>query len=155
MAMTGRSFLARLALDTSALRELPAFRRLCIGQLISLVGRQVTVVAVPFQVYSCNTFVACRRGVGLGTSRTADHGIACRGPCQRPVRSTPILLGTQLSLAACSGMLTIGAVVGHPPLVVLYAIVAVAAFVSAVDLPTRQAMIPGLFPLRACPEHSP
>jgi hypothetical protein len=63
--MTGRRFLARLALDTSALRESPAFRRLCIGQVISLVGRQVTVVAVPFQVYSLTRSSLAVGGLGL------------------------------------------------------------------------------------------
>ena len=43
---------ALLAVDARSLRESKPFRRLWVGQLISLVGRQITLVAVPFQVYS-------------------------------------------------------------------------------------------------------
>ncbi|MFZ2034629.1 MAG: hypothetical protein WAW53_12810, partial [Candidatus Dormiibacterota bacterium] len=48
---TGHAF-RTLAVDATSLRESRPFRRLWIGQLISLVGRQITLVAVPFQVYS-------------------------------------------------------------------------------------------------------
>ena len=41
-----------MAVDARSLRDLRPFRRLFIGQLISLIGRQITLVAVPFQVYS-------------------------------------------------------------------------------------------------------
>ena len=41
-----------MAVDARSLRESRPFRRLFIGQLISLVGRQITLVAVPFQVYA-------------------------------------------------------------------------------------------------------
>jgi MFS family permease len=142
--MTGRRFLARLALDTSALRESPAFRRLCIGQLISLVGRQVTVVAVPFQVYSLTRSSLAVGGLGLAQAVPLITGSLVAGPISDRFDRRQILLVTQLSLAACSAMLAVGAVLGHPPLVILYTIVAVAAFVSAVDSPTRQAMVPGL-----------
>jgi MFS family permease len=142
--MTGRRFLARLALDTSALRESPAFRRLCIGQVISLVGRQVTVVAVPFQVYSLTHSSLAVGGLGLVQAVPLITGSLVAGPVSDRFDRRRILLGTQLSLAACSGMFTVGAVLGHPPLVILYTIAAVGAFVSAVDSPTRQAMIPGL-----------
>ena len=41
-----------LAVDARSLREPQPFRRLWFGQLISMVGRQITLVAVPYQVYS-------------------------------------------------------------------------------------------------------
>jgi MFS family permease len=44
-------FLRRLAVDTTPLRESPAFRRLWLGQAISFVGRRMTLVALPVQVY--------------------------------------------------------------------------------------------------------
>ena len=49
LGMLGR--LRRLAVDISPLRESRDYRLVWSGQLISLVGRQVTVVAVPFQVF--------------------------------------------------------------------------------------------------------
>ena len=44
----------------------------------------------------------------------------------------------------CSGLLALGAFRGDPPLLAIYGIVAVAALVGAVDLPTRTAIIPNL-----------
>jgi MFS family permease len=55
-----------------------------------------------------------------------------------------VLMVTQLGLASCSGLLALGAFLGHPPLLVIYAIVAVAALIGAVDSPTRTAIIPNL-----------
>jgi MFS family permease len=51
---------------------------------------------------------------------------------------------TQLCLASCSALLALGAFAGHPPLLEIYAIVALAALVGAVDAPTRTAIIPNL-----------
>ena len=41
----------RLLADITPLRESPEFRRLFVAQLVSLVGSQLTVVAVPYQVF--------------------------------------------------------------------------------------------------------
>lgn len=37
--------------DLGPLRRFPAFRRLWLGQLVSQLGSQLTVVAIPYQVY--------------------------------------------------------------------------------------------------------
>ena len=42
----------RILVDTTPLRESRDFRLLFIGQLISILGTQLTVVAIPYQVYS-------------------------------------------------------------------------------------------------------
>jgi MFS family permease len=44
-------FLRRLAVDVGPLRTSPPFRRLWLGQAVSFVGRRMTLVALPFQVY--------------------------------------------------------------------------------------------------------
>ena len=41
----------RFLVDIAPLRELPQFRRLWSGYLSSVLGSQVTVVAVPYQVF--------------------------------------------------------------------------------------------------------
>ena len=46
-----RRFLGRMAIDVRPLRESPQFRRLWIGQSISLIGSQISFVAIPYQVY--------------------------------------------------------------------------------------------------------
>jgi MFS family permease len=41
----------RLIVDITPLRESPRFRILYLAQLLASIGRQITVVAVPYQVY--------------------------------------------------------------------------------------------------------
>src|SRR5437868_10626894 len=44
--------MSRLAVDVTPLRKHRGFRRLWLGQAISFVGGEVTIVAMPFQVYA-------------------------------------------------------------------------------------------------------
>ena len=55
-----------------------------------------------------------------------------------------LLLAAQLVQAATSVCLVIGAAAGSPPVALLYLIAAVASGASAVDRPTRAAMVPAL-----------
>ena len=41
----------QLVVDITPLRVSPEFRRLFLGYLLAFLGRQVTVVAVPYQVF--------------------------------------------------------------------------------------------------------
>src|SRR5580704_6733438 len=133
-----------LAVDARSLRESRPFRRLWGGQLISLIGRQITTVAVPFQVYSLTRsaldvgLLGIVQAVPLVCGSLGGGAIADRFDRRR------VLIVTQLGLASCSGLLALGAFIGHPPLLEIYAVVAVAALVGAIDAPTRTAIIPNL-----------
>ena len=133
-----------MAVDARALRESRPFRRLFIGQLISLIGRQITLVAVPFQVYALTRsaldvgLLGVVQAVPLIVGSLGGGAIADRFDRRR------VLLVTQLCLASCSGLLALGAFRGNPPLLGLYGVVALAALVGAVDAPTRTAIIPNL-----------
>jgi MFS family permease len=136
--------LRTMAVDARSLRDSRPFRRLFIGQLVSLVGRQITLVAVPFQVYSLTRsaldvgLLGIVQAVPLIVGSLAGGAIADRFDRRR------VLLVTQLCLAVCSAILALGAFAGHPPLLAIYGVVAVAALVGAVDSPTRTAIIPNL-----------
>ncbi len=133
-----------LAVDARSLRDSRPFRRLFIGQLVSLVGRQITLVAVPFQVYSLTRsaldvgLLGIVQAVPLIVGSLGGGAIADRFDRRR------VLLVTQLCLAVCSGLLALGPFGGPPPLLAIYGVVAVAALVGAVDSPTRTAIIPNL-----------
>ena len=141
--MASRAFRS-LAVDARSLRESQPFRRLWVGQLISLVGRQITLVAVPFQVYSLTGsaldvgLLGIVQAVPLVCGSLGGGAIAARFDRRR------VVIVTQLCLASCSGLLALGAFIGHPSLLAIYAVVAVAALVGAVDAPTRTAIIPNL-----------
>ena len=137
------SALTGVAVDTGALRESKAFRRLSAGQLVSLIGRQITTVAVPYQVYVMTRspvlvgLLGVAQVVPLITVSIAGGSIADR------VDRRHLLLVTQLLLGLCSVALLVGALT-HPPVVFVFVVVALAASVAALDSPTRTAIVPNL-----------
>ena len=138
-------------MDVSPLRDSPQFRYLFIGQLISLIGRQITVVAVPYQVYVL-THSSLRVGL-LGFVQLLPFVLfsLLAGTIADHVDRRRLLLLTQFLLAATSSLFVIGAIWGHPPLLYLYAVAAAAAGVSAVDQPARSATVPNLVSRRQLP----
>ena len=144
MPPRARSRLGSIAVDIGALRSSPAFRRLFVGQLVSLVGRQITVVAVPYQVYSLTHSPLAVGLLGLVQAVPLIVFSLAAGAVTDRFDRRRILMVTQLCLAGCSALLFAGALSGHTPLAVIYAIVAVAAAFAAVDSPTRTAVIPRL-----------
>jgi len=135
--------LTGVAVDIGALRESRPFRRLSAGQLVSLVGRQITVVAVPYQVY-----ITTRSPVLVGLLGLAQVvplisvSLALGGVADR-VDRRHLLLVTQALLGLCSLALLFGAL-EHPPVVFVFIVVALAASVAALDSPTRTAIVPNL-----------
>lgn len=133
-----------IAVDARSLRESRPFRRLWLGQMVSLIGRQITLVAVPFQVYTLTRSALDVGLLGLVQAVPLICGSLGGGAIADRFDRRRVLIVTQLCLASCSGLLALGAFLGHPPLLQIYAIVAVAALVGAVDAPTRTAIIPNL-----------
>lgn len=138
-------------MDTRSLRESRPFRRLWIGQLISLIGRQITLVAVPFQVYALTRSALDVGLLGLVQAVPLIGGSLGGGALADRFDRRRILIVTQLCLACCSGLLAAGAFIGHPPLLAIYAVVAIASLVGAVDAPTRTAIIPNLVGVERLP----
>ncbi len=135
--------LTGVAVDFGALRESKPFRQLTVGQLISLVGRQITVVAVPYQIYRMTGSPVLIGLLGLvqvipliGVSLLAG-GLADRFDRRL------LLLVTQLLLGLCSLALLLGAL-GHPSVLFVFVVVALAASISALDSPTRTAILPNI-----------
>ena len=139
-----RRLLRTVAVDTRSLRESPPFRRLFVGQMISLVGRQITVVAVPFQVYSQTRSPLDVGLLGIVQAVPLIGGSLAGGAIVDRFDRRRVLLMTQVGLGSCSGLLALGALMGHPPLLAIYAVVAIAALFVSIDSPARTAIIPNL-----------
>lgn len=139
-----RATVRRLAIDVSPLRASRDFRLLWFGQLISLTGRQLTVVALQYQVYTLtnSSFAVGLIGIAqlgpLIVLSIAGGAIADRWDRRR------VILWTELGMALSSGALLVGAVLGHPPLLYLYAVTGVQAGLSGLNQPARSASIPML-----------
>ncbi len=140
-----------LLVDLEPLRRDRDFRLLWLGQLISGVGRQVTVVALPYEVFVL-TGTPLSIGVlaivqlvpilvfALGGGAIADA-----------VDRRRVLLATQVGLMACSLGFALVAFQPHPPVAAFYVIAFVAAGLSAVDQPARSSAIPRLVPRERLP----
>jgi MFS family permease len=133
-----------LAIDVTPLRASRDFRLLWIGELISVTGRQVTVVALPLQVYLLTRSaldVGLIGGVQLVPLIVFSlYGGAIADRVDRRI----LILGSEIGLAITSGLLILGALTRHPPLAYLYGVTAVQSAVMAVNSPTRSAAVPNL-----------
>ena len=113
------------------------------GQLVSLVGRQITVVAVPYQVYRLTGSAALVGLLGLAqVVPLIGVSLLAGGLADRFDRRL-LLLTTQALLGLCSLALLLGAL-GRPAVLFVFVVVAVAAAISALDSPTRTAIVPNI-----------
>ena len=136
------TLLRALAVDTSPLRDSRDYRLLTVGGFVSGVGSQLTLVALPYQVYllTRSSFQVGLIGlvelVPLVTVALVGGALADRMDRRR------LLVIAQLIMLATSAALMAGALAGHPPVWLLYLLAAIAAGGSAIDRPARSAMLP-------------
>lgn len=137
--------LTGVAVDIGALRESRAFRRLSAGQLVSLIGRQITTVAVPYQVYTQTGSSVLVGLLGVAQVVPLISVSLAGGSLADRVDRRHLLLVTQVLLGLCSALLLVGAL-AHAPVVFVFVVVAMASSVAALDSPTRTAIVPNLVP---------
>ena len=149
-----RGMLARLrgaTLDLTPLRQSPAYRRLLLGDAVSVVGTQVTLVAVPIQVYAQTRSTAAVGLVGLaGLVPLIVFGLY-GGAIADAVDRRRLVLVTTLGQLLLSLVLVAQAAAGVASTLLLYAVVAGQAAIFAVDSPARQALVPRLLPTALLP----
>jgi predicted MFS family arabinose efflux permease len=142
----------RLLVDVTPLRASRDYRLLFTGQLISFMGRQVTVVAIPVQVYDLthSSFAVGMTGlVALGPLVVLS---LLGGAIADAMDRRRLLLVANVLLAATSAGLALNASRGdHAALWPIYVLTALAAGFSGVELPTRSAATPALVGLELLP----
>lgn len=107
-------------------------------------GQQLTVVAVPFQVFE---LTRSSLAVGLLSLTQVGPLLVCSlvgGALADAVDRRRLLLVTQTLLAATSAGLALNAGRGHPAVWPLFVLTAISAGLSGIDSPTRSASIPRL-----------
>jgi len=134
----------RILADLSPLRESRDFRLLFFGNAVSYVGRQLTVVAIPYQVY-----LLTRSSLAVGLTGLATLGplvvmSLIGGAVADAVDRRKLLLVNVVAQAATSVALAANASLDQPALWPLYVLGALNAGLWGIDLPTRNAMIPGM-----------
>jgi MFS family permease len=140
MSPSPRSRRARargLLIDIGPLRQDRDFRWLWSGQLVNNLGGQVTLIALPYQVFVLTGSALAIGGLALSTLAgllvfTLPGGVIVDRYDRRR-----ILLTVQVAAGLVSLTLGVLAIMGSPPLAVLYLLAFVAAAISSVDEPTR------------------
>ena len=134
----------RLLADISPLRESRDFRLLFFGNAISYLGRQLTVVAIPFQVYLITNSSLAVGLTGLASLGPLVVMSLLGGSIADAVDRRKLLLLNVVAQAATSVALAVNATLDHPALWPLYVLGALNAGLWGIDLPTRNAMVPAM-----------
>ena len=139
-----RNLIRRIAVDTSALGESRDFRLLTIGSVVTGLGTQAALVALPYQVYviSHSAFLTGLLGlVELGPLIALSlFGGALADMFDR----RRLLLFAQIALVLVASGLAAAALLGTPPLWLLYVLAGLSTAAAAVERVTTSAMVPNL-----------
>ena len=135
----------RIAVDVSALRASRDLRLLVLGNVVSGLGTQAALVALPYQLYvqTGSAFLTGLLGavelVPLITLALVGGALADRFDRRR------LLLLDQIALVACAGALAALAFApGDPPVPALYVLGGLLAGFGAVQNVTRSSIVPNL-----------
>jgi MFS family permease len=141
----------RLFLDLSPVRASRGFRNLTIGDTISILGTQVTAVAIPLQVYDQTRSAAAVGLVGLvGLVPLVVLGLY-GGAVADAVDRRRLVMGTTTGQAMLSGVLAAQAVLDLRWTWLLYVVIALQSALFALEHPARTAFVPRLLPAHMLP----
>ena len=141
-----RSFLA----DTRPLRE-PHFRRLWTANIVTVVGAQLTVVAVPAQIYALTGSSAYVGLTGVfGLVPLVVFGL-WGGALADVLDRRTLLICTTVGLVGTSGLFWLQAWSGAGNVWLLLGLFSVQQAFFAVNQPTRSAVLPRLLPINLLP----
>src|ERR1035437_7339611 len=104
-----RRILSGMAVEGRALRHSRPFRRMFFGQFVSLIGSQITIVAVPYQVYQLTHSPALVGLLGLVQVVPLITVSVVGGTLADQHDRRTLLLITQSALLVCSALLAWGA----------------------------------------------
>jgi MFS family permease len=133
-----------LAVDVAPLRASRDLRLLVLGNFITGLGTQATLVALPYQIY-----LQTRSPLLTGLLGAVELGplIAMSlygGALADRLDRRRLLLLDQLALVAIAAALAAGAFAGSPSLAVLYPLAALLAGFSAIQNVARSAIVPNV-----------
>ena len=127
------------------------FRLLWTGQLISIIGSQMRIVAVDWQVYHIATAQGIAPALALGfigLMRLIPMTISAlfAGVVADRYERRYVIAVTSIIALLASVVLAIAGSLEDPALWLVYAMVVVTAISGAFEMPARQALIPSLVP---------
>lgn len=134
----------RFAVDTTPLRRHREFRLLFVARGVSFLGTMATYVAVPFQVYAVTGSSAMVGLVGLLELAVILAVAFVAGALADATDRRRLVLWSEAALGGCAGLLALNASLDHPPLWPVLVLAAVMSGLSALQRPSRDALVPRL-----------
>ena len=139
-----------LLADTRPLAE-PHYRRLWLANIVTVVGAQLTVVAVPAQIYGITGSSAYVGLTGVfGLVPLVVFGLWGGALADAMDRRT-LLICTTVGLIGTSALFWLQAAAGNTDVWLLLGLFAVQQAFFAVNQPTRSAVLPKLLPAHLLP----
>ena len=134
----------RLLVDITPLRQFREYRLLFTGFAISQLGRQLTVVAAPLQVFQMTDSTVAVGLLGLAQFPVLIAGALVGGVLADTFDRRKLMMVAQVILAVLAVGLAVNATLPAPRLWLIYVLTAGIAGVSGIDSPTRSASVPSL-----------
>lgn len=147
----GLAIIRSLFVDITPLRESRQYRLLYSGQVVSLIGRQFTVVAAPIQVFALTGSTLAVGLLGLAQFPALLFGAFFGGMLSDAWDRRRLLLGAQLLMAVTTAGLALNAAAPEPSIVAVFVLTSANAFLSAIDSPARSASVPRLVAIDRLP----
>ena len=142
--------MAGLLADTTPLKN-PDFRRLWLANIVTVIGAQLTIVAVPAQIYLITGSSAYVGLTGVfGLVPLVVFGL-WGGALADAMDRRMLLVCTTVGLIGCSALFWLQAAAGIENVWVILALFSVQQAFFAVNQPTRTAILPRLLPARELP----
>jgi hypothetical protein len=139
-----------ILLDLTPLRRSRDYRALVAGLGVSVLGNQLTMVAVPFQVYAITRSSLVVGLVSLAQLFPLIFGSLLGGSLVDAADRRKVLIVVETIGALCSATLALNADLG-PRLWPLFVFPAVTAALGGIDSSARNAMLPGLVGMELLP----
>lgn len=136
-----RRFSAALV-DISPLRESPAYRALWLGQMVSLLGSNMRLVAVAWHVYALTGSTVMVGLVGLAEVVPLIAVSIFGGALVDTRDRKKLIVRAQLGLMLSSGGLAAITLAGEPSVGWIYLLTGIASAFNAIDRPARSALLP-------------
>ena len=120
-----------------------------------MLGTQLTVVAIPFQVYSLTHSSLQVGAISLAQLVPFIAGALAAGPIGDSADKRRIMVGTSAAMVLTSGGMALNAAASHPSLPALYLVSALAAALTGFSNTARMAAVPGSSSGATCRRPSP
>ncbi|MEA2468679.1 MAG: hypothetical protein QOJ57_2805, partial [Thermoleophilaceae bacterium] len=139
-----RRLISKIAVDTSALKESRDFRLLTIGSTVTGLGTQAALVALPYQVYVISRSAFLTGLLGLVELAPLIALSLFGGALADRFDRRRLLLLAQIALVLVACGLAAAALLGTPPLWLLYVLAGLSTAAAAMERVTASAMVPNL-----------